>query len=199
MSLNHYQQEKNIMKSSIMAVSLAGILLSSGLVFAQQHSEHHQRPEGPPPQQMMMQMGEEHAMMGMGMMSGPSPMMILKQREALGLSDAQVERLQSLEEQLEKAHQAHMKEVMPLRHSAMEALKGEQPNLASYEAALKKLSGPHIAMQVELARVSQEALKVLSAEQRSNVRYGMRLMREEGMVGSGRCPMMMEHPGGGHS
>ena len=39
----------------------------------------------------------------------------------------------------------------------MEAVKGEQPDLASYEAALKKLSGPHIAMQVEMARMSQEA------------------------------------------
>lgn len=80
----------------------------------------------------------------------------------------------------------------------MEALKGGEPDLASYEAALKKLSGPQIAMQVAMARVSQEALKVLNAEQRSNVRYGMRLMQEGGMVGPGGCPMMMDHEGGGH-
>ncbi len=88
----------------------------------------------------------------------------------------------------------------------MQALKGDEPDFSAYETALKELAGHHVNMQVGMARASQRALEVLSPEQRSNVRYGMRLMREmrstgmmQGteMMGGAECPMMGGKGGGG--
>ncbi len=146
----------------------------------------------------------------MGMAAGPGPGMILRQKEALNLNESQIQRLEALEDQLAEARETHMKEVPPLRTQAMEAVKGEKPDLSNYESALKKLAEHHVRMQVEQARFSQQALDVLTPEQRSNVRYGMHLMREMmggrmmqggviqggmmqgGMMGAGGCPMMGE-------
>ncbi len=92
-----------------------------------------------------------------------------------------------------------MKEIAPLRTQAMESVKGEKPDLSKYESVLMKLAEHHVKMQVEQARFSQQALGILTQQQRSNVRYGMHLMGEMmggmaqgGMMGAGGCPMMGE-------
>jgi Spy/CpxP family protein refolding chaperone len=144
-----------------------------------------------------MQMGQGHQMQGMGMMgmtASPSPAAILQQKDALRLSDSQVQSLEALKEEMAEVHKAHMTAAMPLHAEASAALKGDKPDLARYEAALKKLAVPHVQMQVETARFGQKAMEVLTAEQRANVSYGMRLrqgmMGGSGMMGTQGCPMM---------
>ena len=125
--------------------------------------------------------------------------MILKQKEALDLTESQVEGLEAIQKEASEAREAHMGQVRPLHMQMMQALEGDEPDFSAYEAALEELADHHVNMQVRMARASQRGLEVLSAEQRSNVRYGMRLMREmkrremmQGteMMGGAECPMM---------
>ena len=188
------------MKLRMMALTL--VFVVPVLANAQEHRQHHPERQGENEQEMMMKTGQEHEMQGMGMMSmmaGPSPSMLLQQKEALQLSDSQIASLEALKKELADVHEAHMKAAMPSHTEAMEALKGDTRDLARYEAALKKLADPHIQMQVAMARFSQKAIDVLTAEQRANVRYGMRLMHgsmgDSGMMGGQGCPMMGGHSG----
>jgi Spy/CpxP family protein refolding chaperone len=151
---------------------------------------------------MMGMMWTSSCMMGMGGMMGafgPGPSLILKQKDALNLSDQQVERLKALQEEGRKTREAHVERIRSTRTELMEVMKSDKPDLSKYESALKKMADEHIKTQVTMARLSQNALKVLDAEQRSNVRYGMRLMggMTGGMMGSGGCSMMDKGGDGG--
>ncbi len=130
-------------------------------------------------------------MMGM-MVSAPTPGHILMQGEVLGLSDDQAARLEAIQEDLRAVHQRHMEEIGPIRDRLETALDAESGiDVSAYESALKELSDHHVQMAVTMARSSQEALDVLADEQRSRVRYGMRLMRH--MMGQGMMGRMMGH------
>ncbi len=101
-------------KSSVFALLLAGGLMLPGTLRAQ-HAQHHPQGQDQPQQGMMGQgmmgqgmMGQGHGMMGMGMMSAPGPRMILMQKDALGLSESQVERLEALREEVNQARQSLM-------------------------------------------------------------------------------------------
>ncbi len=195
------------MRSNLLTLLLAGSLTLPGLALAQgEHRAHHPeaqdttRQRGMMGQGMMMgrgmmgMMGQGHGMMGM--MGGPGPAMILMQEEALNLDDSQVQRLEALQERAVELRETHVEQMQPLRARAMQTVQGEQPDLAEYESALKGLAEHHVKVQVETARLSQQALDVLNPEQRSNVRYGMHLMRglmqggmmQGGMMGD--CPMI---------
>ncbi len=175
-------------RSETLSLLLVGLLAIPGAALAQGH--HGRRG------QQMMGMGQGQGMMDagmmqggmMGMMTGPTPSHILRQKEALNLTAPQVERLEAIEKEMAEAREAHMKAVMPLKEQVTKALEGDKPDLSRYESALKKLADVHVKMQVDMARFSQQALEVLTAEQRSNVRYGMHVMRD--MMGTGGCPMM---------
>jgi Spy/CpxP family protein refolding chaperone len=177
-----------------LALLLVSLLAIPGAALAQGH-------HGKGGQQMM-DMGQGQGMMGagmthggmMGMMSGPTPSQVLRQKEALNLTAPQVERLETIQKEMAEAREAHMTEVMPLREQITKTLEGDKPDLARYEAALEKLADGHVKMHVDMVRFSQQALEVLNAEQRSNMRYGMHLMR--GMMGAGATHGGMMATGG---
>lgn len=107
----------------------------------------------------------------------PGPRMLLAQREALGLSDAQVERLEELEDRLQATVTEHREDMVTLRDK-LTALRGsEELDIGRYEKLLQQTADQRTAMQVERARIGQEAFDVLHDQQRSNVRYGMRMQR----------------------
>ncbi len=180
------------MKTALLNMWVIGSLALPGLLGAQDRQHHDRREETQA--QGLMQMGHSQGMMGMSMMIQPGPDFLLKQKEALTLSDEQVQRLEELKEQHVEFHQAHMGQLTPLRQQAMGALHAEQPDLEAYEFALNAWANEHVKMQVEMARSSQKVLEVLTEEQRSNVRYGMHLMHQwmEGMQQGQmtRCGMM---------
>jgi hypothetical protein len=188
------------MKTGMLIWILAGALALPGALAGQEHRERHgQMEEGQGA--MMMRMGQEHGMMGVGMMMQPGPDFLLEQKEALKLSDEQVQRLQQLESELSAFHQAHMSQVMPLRQRATEALHAERPDLDAYASALEGWAAEHVKMQVAMARYWQRALAVLSDEQRSNVHFGLHLMHQmRGEMGEGmmRGGTMGSHEDGGN-
>lgn len=164
------------MKTRDLALMITCLLALPGVSMAQEHAQHEMH-HGQMQQGMMMQMPQmQHGMMGMNEMMLPGPTFLLEQKDALELSDEQVQRLESLKSELSELHQAHMSRAMAHRERAMEALRADQPDLAAYEAALEALADEHVTMQVEAARASQNAMTVLAEAQRSNVRFGMHLM-----------------------
>lgn len=77
-----------------------------------------------------MQMDEGRSMMrqeGMkGMMMGPGPLMILNQKEALGLDESQIERLEELQGQMVEIRQAGMESMKELHAETLGVLTDEQ-------------------------------------------------------------------------
>lgn len=192
------------MKRRWLAFVAVALLTVPAAALAQGHAQHDpQQGQQEQPRPGMMPMGQGPGMMGgmgtMEMMMGlPGPGLILRQKEALNLSDSQVQELEALQKQASDAHQAHMREMEPIHRDVTQALEADKPDLARYESGLKRLADHHVKVHVEMARLGQLALDVLTPEQRSNVRYGMRVMR--GMMGGGMMRMggaMVGMMGGG--
>lgn len=135
-------------------------------------------------------MGPDHRSAMMAAMAfGPGPMMLLHQKEALGLSEEQASRLDSLRAAMHgtlEEHRSAMEEV----HGAMKELAAsEEPGMDRFRELLERMADAWVEMAVEMARTHRRAMDVLTEEQRSNARYGMELMHR----------MMMErHHGEGH-
>jgi hypothetical protein len=133
-------------------------------------------------QDAMMNGAGRYPMMGMGfgLWAQPGPEFLLGQKDALNLSDQQVERLEQLRNELSEARANHIDRVRVLRQRVEEALSGEQPDLDLYQSALQSLADEYVAMQVETARDSQKALAVLNDTQRSYVRFAVQAMHQMG-------------------
>ena len=169
---------------------------------AQQHGQH--------PQQM--QMMHDQAQMCMAMMGGASPAMLLQHRDALGLSQSQVQRLERLQNEVQTSVMPHMRPGMQAHAAAAEVLKADTPDFAAYEARLREGADHMVRTHVALARVGVEARKVLTAEQRNRVsnlqgemmsggQQGMMRGGQQGMAQGGHAMggmmMMCMGPGGG--
>ncbi len=145
-------------------------------------------------------MGGEGMMGGQGMM-GAQPATLLGQKEALGLSEPQIERLEALRKRAFESRDRHMSEMSRLGQNISSALAETPPDLDRFETLIGEQAEMHVQTQVGRARLSQEAISILTDEQRSNLRYGTRLMRSmmgrmtEGAVDSKAEP----HQHGGDS
>ena len=148
---------------------------------AQGHASHHPGTDGPPSTRGMM--GQQSGMrsmmsqqMGMQMMQ-PGPRMLLARRDALQLSDGQVEQLEQLQARADEMRSTHRSEMASVRER-LAALRGQDElDLDRYESLLREQADLRVEMQVGMAEIGRDALAVLDEEQRSNVRFGMRMMR----------------------
>lgn len=155
------------------AVAAAIAMLTPASLMAQ--GQGHQRGQMEMAPSEMMQATDMPMMQAMPMR--PGPRMLLAQREALGLSDAQVERLEQLEDRLQAAVTEHRDEMATHKDQFAALRESEKLDIGRYEELLRQAADRRIAMQVERARIGQEAFDVLDDQQRSNVRYGMRMQR----------------------
>ena len=142
-----------------------------------------QQPGQQHPQQM--QMMHDQAQMCMAMMGGATPAVLLQHREALGLTQAQVQRLESLQNEVRTSVMPHMQPGMQAHAAAAEVLKADTPDFAAYEARMREAADHMVRTHVALARVGVEARKVLTAEQRNRA---TKLQGE--MMGGGQHGMM---------
>ncbi len=158
-------------------------------------------PHGAHAQGQMMGMMSQ---MGMGAM-GRNPAMLLAQKDALGLSDDQVERIKAVQEQLAGTHKSHMSEMRPIHQALMEAQQSDDPDTGQIESLLEQMAQGHIQLHMEMFRLGGEALDVLTPEQRANARYGMKMMMKHmkrpmsgcgmGMMSGGMQQETPEHGG----
>lgn len=106
----------------------------------------------------------------MGMRDGAAgPGLLLRARDALELTDQQVQRLESLQTELHEAGQARMEQARDAQRRAREAFSAETPDLAAAEAALQEAADHRIQAQMTMARGHLQAQEVLTDEQRTRL------------------------------
>lgn len=167
------------MRTPLVSMALAGLLLAL--------PAQAQRPGQPPMQQPGMHggMGGMVGMMGMmGMMS--DPMMILRLREPLELTEQQVQRIEAVHTRVQPQVHQSMQQSMQLHQQGMEALMGATPDPDRHDALLRQAAERMLEAHSRMARAMVEAQQVLTPEQRDDLRFAMRAMRS----------MMREAPGG---
>lgn len=136
--------------------------------------------------------GPGHGMMSGGMMGGmgsvalgPTPAYILAQKDALGLTDQQTARLDSLRTQAAEAWRSHYAVMQDVHQKMAELRQAEKPDLDRYQQLMQRMASAGAGMHVRIAKLGQAAEQVLTPDQRSKVRYGMSLMGQRGAMGSG--------------
>lgn len=130
-------------------------------------------------------------MMGHLMMGAAGPGMLLRLKGTLQLTDAQVSRLETLQQELSQEHEQHEKAAGEAQRAAAAALSAEQPDLAAFQAKLQEAAGHGVQAHVAAARAAVEARAVLTDEQRARLRTGMAMMRDvmcSMMGGQGQVP-----------
>lgn len=143
---------------------------------------------------MMQAMHGQGGMMGMA--AGPA--MVLRLRESLELTDAQVERLEALRDTAQSQARQHMAQGMQAMHSAGERLSTASPDLEAYEAQLREAAEHIILAHTVMARAAVRAREVLTPEQLQRVDLARKMMQElqQGMMESPMPPGGMPGPGG---
>jgi hypothetical protein len=124
------------------------------------------------------------------------PLMLLRQREALDLTDDQVKSLAAIHAEAEKAMEAREGGMAALHERLMASLQGGQLDVAAYEQAVRAEADSMVARRTAVARRAQRALSVLTPGQRSNAIYGLRLMHLHMMQGGMMHGGMMDGHGG---
>lgn len=167
-----------------MTTALVIALLLPASLAAQGQAHHPDSDSTRAPGQMGMMsdgMGmQTMGMHGMDMMHShmqQGPAMLLRQRDALDLSNEQIERLEELEGRVDDLHSSHMSELAPVREQLKGLHRSEEFDKDRYEELLQRQANLRVEMMVEMADVHQASFAVLTDEQKSNVRYGMRMMR----------------------
>lgn len=115
--------------------------------------------------------GGMKSMMGQGMKS-MSPTALLRQKDELGLDESQIRQLEEIQERWSEAHETHMAGMQPSKTLLKEATSDEGLNIDRYESLLEDWADDYVRDHVLMARLSQEALQVLTEEQRSEARAG---------------------------
>lgn len=167
------------MKREAMTILVTGALLLAAPLLAQE-----------PPQRSMMQMDGMMEMMAIQ----ASPQMILRMREALHLTDPQVQRIETIQNGVRQGHQSHMHAALLAMQEAQRLLEADSPDWPRYEAQLREASDHHVQAHVAMARASVDARNVLTVEQRERLGTGATMMRE---MMQGGMPGMRERMGPG--
>jgi len=143
---------------------------------------------------MMMQGGS------MGMMEAmpPGPGMILGAAEELSLTPDQTERLRTLRDEMQAAHQQQMQAARAAHAAAATVLGSEVPDLDRYEEHLRTAAEHMVAMHVAMTRNALAAREILTEEQRAALEDAVAMMRHMhgGMPGHDGMDAGMRGPGG---
>lgn len=165
---------------TILAVTTAAALMSTPALA--QHAPNQHSPAQPraaaQPNMMPMEHGQGGMMDG-GMMAMPGgPDMILKLKGSLELTEAQITRLKAIHETAHTGMRAHMMPGMQGMQSAAKMLEAATPDLAAYEAELRKSAEHMVLAHAAMARAEVEARQVLTVPQRERLVLARRMMLE---------------------
>lgn len=170
---------------TLMAVGLSAFLAATP-VAAQQHMGHMQH--GQARMGMMGQQGHMGMYGAMGMGSAMGPGMILSLAEPLGLSEDQVDRIQTIRDDAMPAMQTQMQQAMERATAAATLLEGATTDVDAYAAALREAADHAVQARVAMARAWVQARQVLTPEQRDRLGTGIEMMTNmmrSGMMGPG--------------
>ncbi len=168
------------------------VLVLGGALYAQQHGGDAMR----------------GGMMGMMSMMRSCPMMAhsvhgpeapLQHQEELGLTDAQVQRLEALQAQAQQTRTQAMQRMQALHQEITQATGGERFDEQAVRAAYQRMGDVHTDMGVAMARDAHEVRSILSPDQHQRLQQMgggmhrmMQMMQHCPMMGGG---MMQAHHG----
>ncbi len=141
-------------------------------------------------------MGQGWAMMGAGMgaMAEAGPGMLLRLRESLKLTADQVDRLEGLQEQTQKAVGSALESARTARQQAVATMESETPDLTAHEKALREAASHMVDAAQAMARARVQAEQVLTATQKQTLETIEAALREMHQ-GRGMQPGMQgQHP-----
>jgi hypothetical protein len=122
-------------------------------------------------------MHRDDMMSGMHMMMGPpGPGMILQHQQKLGLSSAQVARLEALQKDAQPNCVHHMQAAMTAHQAANQLLDANKPNLTAFAAELKGAANHMVEGHVVMAKAAVAARGVLTAAQQQTLKSQLRAM-----------------------
>ncbi len=131
--------------------------------------------------------GMQEGMMGMLHEHGVTPGIMLRIAEPLGLSDAQVQQLQSIQSRARADHDQHMAASTAAEGHASELMAAEPMDMDAYQAALQEAATHHVMAQVAMTRSSVDARAVLTPQQRTTLDTSIAIMHlmspGQGMMG----------------
>lgn len=104
------------------------------------------------------------------------PLLLLEQREALGLDSAQIQKLEALHVAGARSDRAHRGSLAAIHDRLAAAMSGDHLDLDAYRDAVRAEADSMVARRMEVAGRAQRALGLLTAAQRSNALYGIRLL-----------------------
>jgi len=122
----------------------------------------------------------EGMMHGMDMMGPPPPAMVLRYKEQLELSSAQVTRLETLQKQAEPGCRQQMQLGMAAHQAANQLLETGAPDFAAYQAKLTEATAHMVQGHVMMAKAAVAARGVLTAAQRQTLKSLMQPMPRKG-------------------
>lgn len=198
-----------IMRTGVAALSVlaALALLAPGLAAQEQGPPHREHRGGAPG--MEGHPGMMGGMHGTGAMGGPHgamlahvPAAILRQAEALGLSEEQTARVEALRDSIVAVHERRMTAMRGMGAGFQEAFTDDGIDLDAYRSALRSAADRRVETRVAVAEVAQSALQVLDAPQREKFLYALHVMHRgpgmtrHGMM-KGRGRMHGQDQGGG--
>lgn len=126
-----------------------------------------------------------------------SPAAVLEHREELGLTAAQVTRLETLREGTQQGSMQGMAQMQSLHQEIAEATEGNVFDEAAARAAFDRMGDLHTEMGVAMLRTRHEVRQVLTPEQREKLAaQSGGMMGMHGMMQD--CPMMMGGMMGDH-
>ena len=183
-------------------LALAGGLLATGVLRAQERdtTRHGAMDQGMMGMMDMMSMMGDCPMMS-AMMQGPDA--ALRRRTELGLTDAQVSRLEALRTNRQQAAAQAMERMAALHKELRAVTGGEQFDESAARGVFDRMGVLHTEMGLAMLRTRQEVRAVLTPEQRKALSerggdmmgmMGMPHMMGQGMMGMMGCPMMMTPP-----
>ncbi len=137
----------------------------------------------------MMSMMRDCPMMG-AVAQGPDA--ALKHRQELGLTAAQVQRLESLSQEASPASGQAMERMQALHRDIRQASEGHQFDERAVRAAFERMGALHTDMGVSMLRAQHQTRQILNADQRAKLQeLGGGMMGMQGMMGMmENCPMM---------
>lgn len=176
-----------------LAVVLVAGFATAGVLFAQKQMQNRMGGDGMGMMDMMSMM-RDCPMMG-AMAQGPAA--ALRDREELGLTQAQVQKLETLQAGTEQARTQAMQRMRALHQEIAKATQGERFDEAAARAGFDRMGNLHTEMGVSMLRTRNEVRQLLTPEQRKKLdAKGSGMMGMGGMQGMmggmdmENCPMM---------
>lgn len=115
----------------------------------------------------------------MGMMNLPAgPGLMLRFRETLDLSDAQVGALNAIEKSAGSEVKQQLAQASEARRAATEALQGDTPDLNAYEMKLREAADHMVQASISIARAGLESRRELTSDQTEKLRTVHRMMND---------------------